>query len=171
LRLTDYKAGQPISDAKTPEKRREKLLEEIAAGRRLQAAAYALGAGSAADRSHRAVGRYLFAGPDLEEGPAVEEVDSGDEEARERFEAALRILFAVWEQGSFFPRLVDAQSGSEPGQCESCPFSQACLRGDSGARARLLRWLERASAPGARRPLDPAEGALLAAWGIAEVPR
>jgi RecB family exonuclease len=171
LRLTDYKAGKPISGAKTPETRRAKLLEEIAAGRRLQGAAYAFGAGSAADRSHQAVGRYLFASPDLEDGPAVEEVDSGDAEARERFEAALRILFAVWEQGSFFPRLVDAKSRSEPDQCERCEFSEACLRGDSGARARLLRWLERASAPGARPPLGGAEAALLAAFGIAEAPR
>jgi hypothetical protein len=171
LRLTDYKAGKPISDAKKPETRREKLLEEIAAGRRLQAAAYALGGGSGAEGSEKAVGRYLFASPDLGDGPAVQELDSGDLEARERFEDALRILFGVWENGSFFPRLVDATTRSEPGLCETCRVSEACLRGDSGARARLLRWLERASAPDARRPLDPAEAALLEAWRIEEARR
>jgi RecB family exonuclease len=173
LRLTDYKAGKPVSDRKKPETRRAHFLDGIASGRFLQVPAYALEAGSDSDPSRRTVGRYLFARPDLEDGPALQETDSEDDPVRECFENALRILFAVWETGSFFPRLLDAQGRKEPDQCEWCPFSQACLHGDSGARLALAHWLERCAA---RRgvgasALHPAEEALYAAWKIAEVER
>jgi RecB family exonuclease len=171
LRLTDYKAGKPVSDRKKPETRRAHFLDGIASGRLLQVPAYAFEAGAASDPSRRAVGRYLFAKPDLEDGPAVQETDSGDEPVRECFEKALRILFAVWETGSFFPRLLDAQGRKEPDQCGWCPFSEACLRGDTAARLALGRWLEGRATPrrGGAGALQPAEEVLCAAWRIGEV--
>jgi hypothetical protein len=171
LRLTDYKAGKPISNAKGPATRQAKFFREIAAGRLLQVPAYAFEADSAESASRQAVGRYLFARPDLEDGPAVQEAGSDDEVVREHFGRALRTLLAVWESGSFFPRLLDAAGRSEPDQCGRCRVSQACLRGDSGARARMGRWLERRAArlSGGAGAAHPAEEALYAAWKIDEV--
>jgi hypothetical protein len=172
LHLTDYKAGKPISEAKTPKTRRAHFLKAIAAGRFLQVPAYAFHASSVGSGSRKVVGRYLFANPDLEDGPALQEADSEDGEVREAFDRALAVLFAAWEAGSFFPRLFD-EKGEEPQLCELCSFSQACLRGDSGARLALGRWLERGAAQRSGGPgaLHPAEEALYAAWKIAEVQR
>jgi hypothetical protein len=183
LRLTDYKAGKPISEAKRAATREARFLAEITAGRLLQVPAYAFETGSfeatsaratsskatsSRATSSRAVGRYLFARPDLDDGAAVQETGSDDEVVRERFGRALQILLTVWESGSFFPRLLDPAGRKEPEQCGRCRVSQACLRGDSASRARLVRWLERRAA---RRggAVHPAEEALHAAWGIEEV--
>ena len=50
------------------------------------------------------------------------------------------ILLRAFRAGAFGPRLEDA-SGNEPRQCDWCEVSSACVRGDSGARHRLARWL------------------------------
>jgi hypothetical protein len=170
LQLTDYKAGKPASVAKQSETRRRHFLEAVAAGRFLQVPAYAFHEGSTPRASRKVVGRYLFAKPDLEEGSAVQEACSEDGEVREAFDRALAILYAAWEEGSFFPRLFD-EKGDEPRSCKSCPFSQACLRGDSGARLALARWLEGRVEPGRDRAgaRHRAEEALRAAWSIGEV--
>jgi hypothetical protein len=170
LQLTDYKAGEPVSDRKKPKTRRADLLKRVAAGRFLQVPAYAFHAGSGNGGSREVVGRYLFAKPDLEDGPAMQEASSEDAELREAFERALEILYAGWEAGSFFPRLFD-QKGDEPPPCRQCPFREACLRGDSGARLALERWLEGSAARRRRGAgaLHPAEEAFRAVWGIAEV--
>jgi RecB family exonuclease len=168
LRLTDYKAGKPVSEAKGAAKRREHFLAGVAAGRLLQVPAYAFHAGSGGSR--KVVGRYLFARPDIEDEPAVHEVSSEDGEIREVFDRTLEILFGSWEGGSFFPRMLD-EKGAEPQLCKSCPFSEACLRGDTGARRALARWLQRRAEPpsGESGAQHPAEVAFLAAWRIAEV--
>jgi hypothetical protein len=170
LRLTDYKAGKPVSEAKKATKRREHFLEGIATGRFLQVPAYAFHEGSTPSGSHQVVGRYLFAKPDLEEGAAVQEASSEDGVVRETFDRALEILYAAWEAGSFFPRLFD-QRGDESPTCKSCPVSQACVRGDSGARLALEHWLEGRVAQhgGGTGARHPAEEALRAAWRIGEV--
>jgi len=170
LQLTDYKAGKPVSNTKRPATQRKHFLRGIAEGRLLQVPAYAFHTGSDPSGAHKVVGRYLFAKPDLGDGLAVQEAVSEDAEIREAFERTLGILFAAWEAGSFFPRLYDQKQGKEPDQCQSCAVSQACLRGDSGARLALAHWLEgsaqrRRDGAGA---LDPAEEALYRAWKIAE---
>jgi RecB family exonuclease len=169
LHLTDYKAGKPVSKASGLAKRREHLLTGIAAGRFLQVPAYAFHAGFGTAREV-VVGRYLFARPDLDSELAVQEASSEDGEVRQAFDRALGILYAAWEAGSFFPRLFD-RKGDEPQACTYCPFSEACLRGDSGARLALAHWLEGGAwqGRGGAGALHPAEEALRAAWKIDEV--
>ena len=136
----------------------------------VQVPAYASHVGSAPSGSRKVVGRYLFAKPDLGDGPAVQEASSEDGEVREAFARSLAILYAAWEAGSFFPRLFD-QKGEEPRLCKSCSFSEACLRGDSAARLALGRWLESRATPrsGGAGAFHPAEEVLCAAWRIGEV--
>ena len=100
VRLTDYKSGRPRLPA-NDERRRLQLLREVAAGTRLQAAAYALSVGE------RAEGRYLFLGVNPEEKPREGALDNRDQELAPAFAAALATLFAAWERGAFFPRPVD----------------------------------------------------------------
>ena len=158
VRLTDYKSGRPRLPA-NDERRRLQLLREVAAGTRLQAAAYALSVGE------RAEGRYLFLGVNPEEKPREGALDNRDQELAPAFAAALATLFAAWERGAFFPRLVDPAKGTEPSRCEWCEVAQACLRRDSGARRRLTEWVARqadAEAP----PRDEPVAALLALWRL-----
>jgi hypothetical protein len=164
LRLTDYKAGKPISAAKAPGKRREKLLEEIAA------------AGACRERPTRSGRlrrgplqsgrRYLFASPDLEDGPRSR-----------RSTPATRLASASARCGSSSPS--GSKGASFPGwstrRADRRPVRAMRVLGnlpsrDSGARARLLRWLERRPR---QMPSDPRprRAALLAAFGIAEAPR
>jgi hypothetical protein len=158
-RFTDYKTGRPLA-AGTPAKRREKLLAEVAAGRRLQAVAYLEAAGPAP-----AVGRYLFLSPEVAtvQGRAFE-VDSADAAARAAFGAAASAALAAWESGSFFPRLTDPAGRKEPARCGWCELAEACLRGDSGARRRLTSWTAHAGA--GPPPTLAAEAALLAVWQL-----
>ena len=67
-------------------------------------------------------------------------------------------------------RLLD-EKGAEPKLCTSCPFSEACLRGDTAARRALARWVQRRAelSGGESGALHPAEEAFVAAWRIAEV--
>ena len=55
----------------------------------------------------------------------------------------------------------------EPRACAHCDVKEACLRGDSGARRRLVRFA-RDSDPAT---LGPAERALLAIWNLHGEPR
>ena len=66
------------------------------------------------------------------------------------------MVLAAWDAGEFFPRLVD-EKGAEPDACRFCDVAEACLRGDSGARARLAAWT------GAQHD-DPSS--LLALWRL-----
>ncbi|MEM7049822.1 MAG: PD-(D/E)XK nuclease family protein [Acidobacteriota bacterium] len=154
-RLTDYKTGRPISEAKQDKTRRRHFLDQISAGRRLQGVAYALAGGA---------GRYFFLRP----GVVAREflVAAGDEAMEEAFGHAVRTALAAWDAGSFFPRVVDPEGRKEPILCSFCSVAEACLRGDSGARMRLHEWAE-----GERRDLRPAERALVDLWDLAEPAR
>jgi hypothetical protein len=159
LSLTDYKAGKPFSDAADCGRRSEALRARIAQGALLQAAAYAR-----AD-ARGASGRYLYARPALDPGRAVCTVEAGDEAARAHFEAAVLALSEAWERGSLAPRLLKPDLSDGPDACKWCAVSAACAQGDSGARRRLARWLERhGPEPGALA--SAAERALLRAWQL-----
>jgi hypothetical protein len=55
-------------------------------------------------------------------------------------------VLAAWDAGALFPRLVDPAGRNEPSRCKLCRVAEACLRGDSGARSRLLELAEQAPA-------------------------
>ncbi|HYC23746.1 MAG TPA: PD-(D/E)XK nuclease family protein [Candidatus Bathyarchaeia archaeon] len=137
LRLTDYKTGAALPERKQEGSRRSQILRRIARGERLQAFAYALGAGGELDE-----GRFLFLRPGIPESTREVSVRANDAELRRAFEDALRAVLHACDEGVFFPRLVDAEKLLEPHRCEHCPVAEACLRGDSGARARFVRWAE-----------------------------
>lgn len=160
LRFTDYKTGRPLSTARKPEVRRRHFLERLRQGTLLQSTAYLLAA-----HGERAVGRYLYLKPGLDDPDAREHaVTTEDREAAEAFAYAVSATLSVWDTGAFFPRVVDPAGRNEPGRCGYCAVAEACVRGDSGARLRLFEWAERA-----RRSegLDPAQAALLRVWRLA----
>jgi RecB family exonuclease len=173
LVLTDYKTGRPISTAKTDTYRRRHLLAEIAAGRKLQAAAYALAEGAAA-------GRYLFLKPGLAADAREFQVTAADREAAAAFAAAARAALAAWDAGSFFPRVVLPDENKEPPTCRWCAVAEACVRGDSGARLRLFEWANRQAGDDDGDGAEPdaattaersgAEEALLSVWELARRP-
>jgi hypothetical protein len=157
--LTDFKTGTPLSKGKREDTRQGHLLREIAGGRVLQAAAYAMGAGGRA-----AEGRYVFLRPDLEDDIRELAVASDDPAPAEAFRGAVRAVLSAWEAGSLFPRLERADAPEEPVRCGFCEVREACVRGDSGARRRLARW---AAAP-EEQPLasSNAEAALRRLWNL-----
>jgi hypothetical protein len=135
LRLVDFKTGKAISEHKTQAKRDEKLTSGIESGVNLQAAAYAF---TAAEGSE---GRYLFLKPDLASEARVAIVRSDDDERRRVFERTVGTLLDAYEAGAFFPRLLSAKLVDEHDHCQYCEVADACVRGDSGARARLADWV------------------------------
>jgi len=142
LALTDYKTGKPISDAKTAKTRAAHFLEQVVAGKKLQAVAYA--AASPAP----AAGRYLFAKPDLEAELAVVRAPSGDAPLRAAFVEAVEHAVHAWRSGELTPDLVGEEPDSEGESCKFCDVSEACWKGDAGAKRRLAAW--RAQRAGAR---------------------
>jgi hypothetical protein len=138
LVLTDYKTGRTFSQLKTAEGRRRAFLRRVRAGQSLQAVAYGLGGGPGA------LGRYLFLRPDVEERTV--EVGPEDDAAVAGFRHAVSAVLAAWDAGALFPRLVDPAGRNEPSRCKLCRVAEACLRGDSGARSRLLELAEQAPA-------------------------
>jgi hypothetical protein len=132
--FTDYKTGAAFSTRKKPETRRKALLGDVSSGRRLQAAAYALASGSQPGTS----GRYLQLGAESDAGALDAHISRGDDDFAEAFEHAANALLRAIEAGSFAPRLVQPAGGTSP--CEFCAVKSACLRGDSGARLRMLHW-------------------------------
>jgi len=174
LVLTDYKTGRPPrgsggNEGKQEPTRRRYLLKDVRAGTRLQAVAYALAGGAGeAVTGGGAVGRYLFLRPDTEFRDRA--VGPGDKDFQEVFVAAfhdaVRAGLGVWDAGAFFPRVVDPLGEEEPVRCSWCPVAEACVRGDSGARLRLV---ERSRRQGLRSG-DPAEAALLALWWLGQEP-
>jgi RecB family exonuclease len=158
LRFTDYKTGRPPSTAKTEKTQREHHLRRVAEGRSLQATAYRLAGAAMADGD--VLGRYLYLRPDAE--PMASVVAVGDDPAfGERFGATVRALFAAWDAGGFFPRVVDPAGDKEPVRCSFCRVAEACVRGDSGARRRLHSWASRSE-----RPETAAEAAALGVWRL-----
>jgi RecB family exonuclease len=136
--LVDYKTGRSVSDHRRADTRRRKLLEQVASGRRLQAPLYAHAAGE---------GHYLFLKEDTEDDCARVVVRRDDEELTSRLHGALEALLDAWEAGVFPPRLLDPSLASEGAACAWCDVADACLRGDTGSRMRLARWLTKGEAP------------------------
>lgn len=157
-RLTDYKTGRPVSTAKQDTTRRSHFLDQVRAGRRLQAVAYALASGGR--------GRYLFLKPEIEAREFA--ADAGDRELAEAFSAVTDAAFGAWEAGAFFPRLVDPTGREEPLACSWCAVAEACLRRDSGARLRLHGWAEERGAEAPGGEAAPAARAALAVWDLAD---
>jgi RecB family exonuclease len=143
--------GRRWIDYKTGRAPRGTLLERVAQGASLQAAAYAFGGGGE--------GRFLFLARGAERG-AVVGVDAEDRELRAAFDAAISAALAAFEAGSFLPRLAKADGSGPPDPCDWCEVREACLQGDAGARARLVEWAKQGRA-GA-----DAEGAALALWRL-----
>jgi hypothetical protein len=155
-RLTDYKTGRPLSDAKRDATRREHHLREVGRGTKLQATAYAL---AAAYASGHGAGRYLYLKPDARHAEFA--VDAGDAAFAAAFSDAVATALAAWDAGAFFPRLEHADREQEPSRCQWCEVSEACLRLDSGARLRLRRWVREGDGGG---EASAAEAALRDLW-------
>jgi hypothetical protein len=136
-RWTDFKTGAPINSGK-PATMRKHHLAGIAAGTRLQAVAYALAAQSGG------AGRYLFLKERADENARVFEIENGDAEAHESFDAAVETLLASWDLGAFAPRLLDASRVKDNAECKRCEVALACVRGDSTAHRRLAAFLDSA---------------------------
>jgi hypothetical protein len=98
--------------------------------------------------------------PELEADQRLLGARADDEELAEAFDASVRAVFGALDAGSLFPRLVKPDRDEEPSRCRSCEVKEACLRGDSGARARLAAW----AAQPPRKGLSRAERALLRLW-------
>jgi hypothetical protein len=152
---TDYKTGKPLSDKKGAGTRRKHFLDRVRKGSHLQAVAYLLAA------EENSLGRYLYLRPGFDD-PAerIFEAGSGDQDFTVAFAAAVRALLGAWDEGAFFPRLVETNGRKEPARCTYCAVAEACLRGDSGARQRLYEWTLSPRGPA------PAEEALLGVWRL-----
>ncbi len=87
-------------------------------------------------------------------------VGPDDEPLLDAARDAFDVLLEGWDAGVFFPRLINAR-GDEPVACGFCEVAEACLRGDSGARARLSAWLD------AGEPRGEGEARLLALFRLA----
>ena len=155
--LIDLKTGRPISEAKTEKTRRGHLLKSVARGRSLQALAYACAASGQ--------GRYLYANPERSRGNPVCSVSHDDAELLGLFDEAVRTLLAAWDRGSFLPRLERPEGSEGKPPCDFCQVTEACARGDSGARRRLARW---ATAEPERS--GPGAAALAAARAVFRLP-
>jgi hypothetical protein len=161
LRLTDYKTGRAIHEGVLEKTRRDHFLKAVERGERLQAVAYVLGAGI-----RPAEGRYVFLKPEVPQAARVFAVGP-DADFAEAFRRAVGTLLAALDGGVFFPRLVGPDGQKEPRVCERCEVNQACLRGDSGARRRLISALDRIQDAASRgRGLAHAEAALLGVWSL-----
>ena len=158
LRITDFKTSRPKSTAEDPARRRESLLKQVRAGRLLQGPAYARAA--LALGADPAVGRYLHLHPDAHEAARELAADASDAELAAAFDTVVRRALAAWDAGSFFPQLVDPGKPEREGDaCRTCGVREACLRGDSAARGRLVAATAR-PAPGG----SAACAALLGLW-------
>ncbi len=163
LRITDYKAGTPISTAKKASTRQQHLLEAIRRGEKLQAVVYHV-VGHALAPGRAVEGRYLFLREDLADDARALAVadDAYGINAVDAMHATLTKLFRAADHGAFVPRL-DTPEGQAP--CSSCEVSAACLRGDHAHRARLTAWIDAASASAPQQltpGLTPTESAALA---------
>jgi RecB family exonuclease len=150
--LVDYKTGRPAVKVKTAKSRHEKLVRGIREGRLLQGFAYA-------KSSEGARGRYLYLSP--RDGAEIASifVDAGDAELAEAFEHCVSRVLAALDQGALPPRLLAPDRQKAASACQWCNVSEACVYGDSGARARLRDWL--AAWDEGPEPSDPAERAAL----------
>ncbi|HVF61551.1 MAG TPA: PD-(D/E)XK nuclease family protein [Thermoanaerobaculia bacterium] len=163
LRLTDYKTGRPFDPGQKRDTARKRLLAAVREGKLLQAMAY-----ERADPAGGARGRYLYL--HAEAGAPELAMPEGDRELADLFAGTAASLLALWDAGSFFPRVVEPSGRQEPVRCKFCEVAEGCLRGDSGARRRLFEWSERAhaamAAAGDAGTADES-AALLGVWRLA----
>jgi hypothetical protein len=157
LRFTDYKTGTPLAKQIRQASRSRRLAELVARGQALQTMVYTRAGGP------QAIGRYLFLRPDLAEAQRILDAAATGELA-EPFERAVQTVLAAWDAGSFPPRLRQHDRDEEPSACRGCDVKQACLRGDSGARVRVARWMERLSTEPSG---DAAEARAARIWQLA----
>ena len=163
LRLTDYKTGRPFDPGQKRDTARKRLLAAVREGKLLQAMAY-----ERADPAGGARGRYLYL--HSEAGAPELAMPEGDRELADLFAGTAASLLALWDAGSFFPRVVEPSGRQEPVRCKFCEVAEGCLRGDSGARRRLFEWSERAHAAAAAAVDAGAtdeSAALLGVWRLA----
>ena len=153
LTLTDYKTGKPFTSALSSDARTAALRRRVQTGERLQAAAYALVAGEAGR------GRYVFARDELDAERAEVALRASAELARD-FDAAVATIVRAWRAGAFVPRLAKAGSADEAEACATCRVSEACARGDTSARLRLVAWRDAKHHGGEALPLVAARALL-----------
>ena len=157
LRLTDYKTGRALHDAKGDAPRLARFEKEVRAGRYLQAPVYWLAACALAEDAE---GRFLFLREDTRPEARVFAVDRTSEAVANAFLETARVALDAWDRGALLPRLVDPSRDEEPRSCTWCEVSVACVRGETAQRRRLRDWAARAARdPGS---LGPAERALFA---------
>jgi hypothetical protein len=156
LLLDDYKTGKLKVTQKGEAARRKALLRLVASGELLQAPAYAA---LVRAQTGSGLGRYLHLHADATEQTRELSVDAGDEEVARVFAEAVGRALAVWDAGSFFPRLLDRASDNENRACSDCAVKEACVRGDSAARGRLEHWTAQP-----RSAASGPEAALLGLW-------
>ncbi len=180
VRLTDLKTGKPIDSSKTSAARRKHFLKAVARGEKLQAVAYSLAAENRPNKGQEGTdvldpsvdgsqGRYLFLGPELDPAVRTFAVEPQDEDLKEAFLGASKKVLKAWDQGMFFPRMVDPKGDKEPSRCSYCTVAEACSRGDSGARRRLVEAaIVLAEKRNAGETLSPREAAFLDAWQLPE---
>lgn len=161
LRLTDYKTGRTLSVAVKLETRRKKLLGDVSRGQRLQPVAYALFEGGDASR-----GRLLFLRPSTVPHAREFDVDGDNPEFADALRYVARDVFRAWDGGSFFPRLTTPDGSKESERCRYCRVAEACVRGDSGARSRIVEWVK--AQEGRHGDLDLARRAMVDLWWVAD---
>jgi len=90
-------------------------------------------------------------------------VTAGDAELDAAYRGALRALLDARAAGLYPPRLLGRDGASGAQRCDYCDVRDACVRGDSGARARLRAFAEEPArgARGVAGVADPALEALL----------
>ncbi len=156
LQLTDWKSGKVFKGGKKESTRTKHHRAGIAAGTHLQAMIYAQAVGT---------GRYVALAPriaDVEE--RVYPIQADDPEAAAALRGALDALFAAWDGGALFPRFFQGNLRTPNPACKHCEIDLACLRGDSGARLRLARFLR---SPRAARA-GSEEALARAVWSLQE---
>ena len=163
--ITDYKTGRWAPPGSATATAGERLLDGVRGGEWLQAAAYALAGG---DRPSR--GRYLYLSPLYTDDAGREfSVHSGQAAMVEHLVRAADAVLGLWDRGLLFPRLVDLKD-KEPKLCSFCDVSDACVRGDSGARRRLTGQIEAWHRAGDDAE-PPAAKTVVAAWELARPAR
>jgi hypothetical protein len=161
LRLVDYKSGKPAAKQTSERGIAREVHRLVRRGELLQGVAYAL-AGSQLGLP-ASEGRYLHLHPDALPVRTIT-TPADDAGLVEDFHHAVAGVLDAWDQGAFAPRLAEPGSDVEPRFCEYCEVKEACLRGDSGARRRLVDWL--AAAP--ETPETRAGRALRGVWSLRE---
>ena len=148
--------------------RARQLERAIRSAKRLQIAAYAASdsAYAASGAPMPTIGRYVFLEPTLPLEHAEVRLTSDDDLLQQDFPSLIALLLRGWQQGIFFPRLEDTHQ-REPNLCRRCELAEACIRGDSEARAKLRQLISTLQNRSAREePLSSEEELLLGLWRL-----